>query len=197
MAAPGSGCRGRTGLVRVAIHLLERNGVHPAMTHQSSSPDTTEIIKGVQDAAAFCDCSTHPDAPQWAGCCRVAAMMIHKSATTTIDDVPSCGSENDYRRATPTAARGETTGALIRNFLQKKYGTAAVQVSSDGMERIYYNGVSLLDLADALSKVAQAPALPTAKEISYELARFFPGKQSSRDRAAAAILALSSTESKS
>jgi hypothetical protein len=45
----------------------------------------------------------------------------------------------------------QATAALIREYLQKKYGTAAVQVSSDGMERIYYNGIPLLDLADALS----------------------------------------------
>lgn len=45
----------------------------------------------------------------------------------------------------------QAIAAQIREYLQKKYGTYAVQVSSDGVERIYYNGVSLLDLADALS----------------------------------------------
>lgn len=42
---------------------------------------------------------------------------------------------------------------MIREYLQKKYGTAAVRMS-DGMERIYYSGVSLLDIADALSNTS-------------------------------------------
>lgn len=42
----------------------------------SVSTATKEVIQGVRDAAAFCDCSTHPDAAQWAGCCRVAAHIL-------------------------------------------------------------------------------------------------------------------------
>src|SRR4051812_3424069 len=45
-----------------------------------SSTSTKEVIQGVRDAAAFCDCSNHPDASQWAGCCRVAAEMLRAPA---------------------------------------------------------------------------------------------------------------------
>lgn len=45
----------------------------------------------------------------------------------------------------------QATASLVRDYLQKKYGTAAVQMSSDGMERIYYNGIPLLDISDALA----------------------------------------------
>lgn len=40
------------------------------------SDDIKEIVQGIRDAAAFCDCHTHPDAPQWAGCCRVGARIL-------------------------------------------------------------------------------------------------------------------------
>lgn len=31
-----------------------------------------EVLKGLNDAAAFCDCSNHPDASEWASACRIA-----------------------------------------------------------------------------------------------------------------------------
>lgn len=35
-----------------------------------------QVKKGVRDAAAFCDCSNHPDAPEWANACRFAAELL-------------------------------------------------------------------------------------------------------------------------
>lgn len=36
------------------------------------------IIKGVKDAAAFCDCNNHPEAPTWSGACRLAALELER-----------------------------------------------------------------------------------------------------------------------
>lgn len=45
----------------------------------------------------------------------------------------------------------------IRNHLHQKHGTYAVQTSADGIERIYYNGVDLRDLAKAIAAPEYAP----------------------------------------
>lgn len=50
------------------------------MTMQAKEWTMADIIQGVKDAAAFCDCSRHPDATEWASACRLAAVELEKRA---------------------------------------------------------------------------------------------------------------------
>jgi hypothetical protein len=40
-----------------------------------------QIIKGARDAAAFLDCSSHPNASEMANACRLAAHELDERAT--------------------------------------------------------------------------------------------------------------------
>jgi hypothetical protein len=46
---------------------------------------TEQIAKGVRDAAAFCDCSNHPDATEWANACRLAALALSAPPSVALE----------------------------------------------------------------------------------------------------------------
>jgi hypothetical protein len=76
-------------------------------------------------------------------------------------------------RSSPVTQHPLSIVDTIRDYLQNRYGTAAVQMSADGIERIYYNGVALRDLADALTPAAPAQCAPdtTPSNVDFWLKR--------------------------
>lgn len=128
-------------------------------------------------------------------------------ATSPIDDVPSCGQENDQRHASPIMAAAlqaeitrlraqlaEATSPAKRDYAARVMGDRPI--TRNDFVRLGILGFKEPELREIVATFCKLPGIaptaaePTREEIAAKLAEFFLGKQTLLERAADAILAL-------